>query len=150
MAGHVTGAPAQAPGSPAIGHKTLEGGQCRPKEQAPSPRNTPQGYSRMGEICGSTSKPSHYRGSLGAMATYSGRSYDSLLFALLQGEIFPQASGGVGAKEGDLRPPWCFEFHPSKITNRRIPSTVDKFEPPSEVSNSDRTATIQGAQVPRC
>jgi hypothetical protein len=27
---------------------------------------------------------------------------------------------------------------------------VDKFEPPSEVSNFDRTATIQGAQVPRC
>ena len=27
---------------------------------------------------------------------------------------------------------------------------VDKFEPPSEVSNFDRTATIQGAQMPRC
>jgi hypothetical protein len=24
------------------------------------------------------------------------------------GEIFLQASGGVGAKEGDLRSPWCF------------------------------------------
>ena len=39
------------------------------------------------------------------MATHSGRSYNShQLGKLHQGQFLP-ASGGVGAKEGDLRPP---------------------------------------------
>jgi Protein of unknown function (DUF2786) len=34
--------------------------------------------------------------------------------------VSSQASGGVGAKVGDLRSPWCFSIHPLKVANRRI------------------------------
>jgi hypothetical protein len=73
------------------------------------------------------------------MATHSGRSYNSHQLAN-RGQLLP-ASGGVGAKVGDLRSPLVVRFHPLKVANRRIPSAVDKFEPPSEVSNFDQTAT---------
>ena len=54
------------------------------------------------------------------MATHSGRSYSShQLGQLHQGQFLP-ASGGVGTKVGDLRPPLVFGCHPFKVANRRI------------------------------
>jgi hypothetical protein len=45
-----------------------------------------------------------------ARTTHSGRSYNSHQLAQLHQGQFLQASGGVGTKVGDLRPPLVFRY----------------------------------------
>ena len=94
--------------SPAIGHKTLASlsahgnGRCPHKTYGATPGKR-----------GLVSVPARRhcrRVSRAALATYSGRSYNSHQLAQLHQGQFLQASGGVGTKVGDLRPPLVLRY----------------------------------------
>jgi hypothetical protein len=74
------------------------------------------------------------------MAIRGGWSYNSRQLAQLHQGQFLQASGGVGIKEGDLRPPLVSHTHPLKVANRRI----------SRHCQTDQAALLWATAQARC
>ena len=83
------------------------------------------------------------------MATHSGRSYNSHQLARLhQGLVPPGQRRGRGKSRRSAAALRVGYSSRLRSPTAAYQAAVDKFEPPSEVSNFDQTATMFGARLP--